>query len=77
MYSWDSEVNKRKQIIVYGAGSAGVQIVESLKKSIDYAPVAFIDDDKQKHGTIINFIQIFAFSKLNKVIKKYDAKLYC
>ena len=75
MYSWDSRVNKRKQIIVYGAGSAGVQIVESLKKSIDYAPVAFIDDDKQKHGTIINFIQIFSFSNLNKVIKKFDAKL--
>ncbi len=75
MYSWDTQVNKRKQIIVYGAGSAGVQIVESLKKSMDYAPVAFIDDDKQKHGTIINFIQIFSFSKLDKVIKKFDAKL--
>ena len=75
MYSWDTQVNKRKQIIVYGAGSVGVQIVESLKKSMDYAPVAFIDDDKQKHGTIINFIQIFSLSKLDKVIKKFDAKL--
>ena len=36
MYSWDSQVNKRKQIIVYGLGLR-VQIVESLKKSIDYA----------------------------------------
>ena len=75
IYSWDSRVNKRKQTIVYGAGSAGVQLVESLKKSIDYAPVAFIDDDKQKHGTIINFIQIFSFAQLGILIKKYDAKL--
>jgi len=75
MYSWDSRVNERKQTIVYGAGSAGVQLVESLKKSIDYAPVAFIDDDKQKHGTIINFIQIFSFSKLANIIKKHDVKL--
>ena len=37
--------------------------------------VAFIDDDKQKHGTIINFIQIFSFSKLDKLIKRFDAKL--
>tara|TARA_B100001287_G_scaffold276585_1_gene288009 strand:+ start:474 stop:2324 length:1851 start_codon:yes stop_codon:yes gene_type:complete len=75
IYSWDSRVNKRKQTIVYGAGSAGVQLVESLKKSIDYAPVAFIDDDKQKNGTIINFIQIFPFSKIEDVIKKFNAKL--
>ena len=62
MYSLDSQVNKRKQIIVYGPGS-GVQIVESLKKSMDYTS-CIIDDDQQKHGTIINFIQIFSFSKI-------------
>ena len=55
IYSWDTRVNKRKQTIIYGAGNAGVQLVESLTKSIDYAPVAFIDDDKQKQGTIINY----------------------
>ena len=38
MYSWDTRVNERKQTIVYGAGSAGVQLVESLKKSIDMLP---------------------------------------
>lgn len=75
MYSWDTRVNERKQTIVYGAGSAGVQLVESLKKSIDYAPVAFIDDEKQKQGTIINFIQIFSFEKLEYLIDKHDAKL--
>ena len=75
MYSWDTRVNERKQTIVYGAGSAGVQLVESLKKSIDYAPVAFIDDEKQKQGTIINFIQIFSSEKLEYLIDKHDAKL--
>ena len=75
MYSWDNSVNKRKQTIIYGAGSAGVQLAESLKKSIDYAPVAFIDDDKQKHGTIINFLQISSFNSLKKVIQKHEAKL--
>jgi len=75
IYSWDTRVNKRKQTIIYGAGSAGIQLSESLKKSIDYAPVAFIDDDKQKHGTIINFLQISSFNSLKKVIKKHEAKL--
>ncbi|MBT6808711.1 MAG: polysaccharide biosynthesis protein [Flavobacteriales bacterium] len=75
IYSWDTRVNKRKQTIVYGAGNAGVQLVESLKKSLNHAPVAFIDDDKQKHGTIINFIQIFSFDRIEYVIKKFDVKL--
>ena len=75
IYSWDTRVNKRKQTIIYGAGNAGVQLVESLTKSIDYAPVAFIDDDKQKQGTIINYLQIFSFDNIDRVIKKYDVKL--
>ena len=75
IYSWDTRVNKRKQTIIYGAGNAGVQLVESLTKSMDYAPVAFIDDDKQKQGTIINYLQIFSFESLEKVIKKFDVKL--
>ena len=75
IYSWDTRVNKRKKTIVYGAGSAGVQLVESLKKSMDYAPVAFIDDDKQKHGTIINYLHIFSFENIDKIIRKHDIKL--
>lgn len=75
IYSWDTSVNKRKKTIIYGAGNAGIQLVESLTKSIDYAPVAFIDDDKQKQGTIINYLQIFSFENIDRVLKKYDVKL--
>ena len=39
IYSWDTSVNKRKQTLIYGAGNAGIQLVESLTKSMDYAPV--------------------------------------
>jgi FlaA1/EpsC-like NDP-sugar epimerase len=75
IYSWDTRINKRKQTLIYGAGNAGIQLVESLTKSIDYAPVAFIDDDKQKQGTIINYLQIFSFENIDRVLKKYNVKL--
>ena len=75
IYSWDTRINKRKQTLIYGAGNAGIQLVESLTKSIDYAPVAFIDDNKQKQGTIINYLQIFSFDNIDKVLRKYDVKL--
>ena len=75
IYSWDTRVNKRKQIIIYGAGNAGIQLIESLTKSLDYAPVAFIDDDIKKQGTIINYIQIFSFNQINDILDKNDVKL--
>jgi len=75
LYSWDSFVNARKQTIIYGAGNAGVQLVESLKKSAVYAPIAFIDDDKTKQGTILNYVEVFAFDKIEELIKKKDAQV--
>ena len=75
LYSWDSFVNSRKQTLIYGAGNAGVQLVESLKKSTVYAPIAFIDDDKEKQGTMLNYLEVFPFDKIDFLIKKKEAKV--
>jgi FlaA1/EpsC-like NDP-sugar epimerase len=74
LYSWDNFVNDRKPTIIYGAGSAGAQIVESLRKNHEYAPIAFIDDEKSKQGTFINFTRIHPFSDLKDIIKKRKVK---
>ena len=68
LYSWDGFVNSRKQTLIYGAGNAGVQLVESLKKSTVYAPIAFIDDDESKQGTILNYLEVFPFIKIDFLI---------
>ena len=75
LYSWDSFVNSRKQTIIYGAGNAGVQIVESLKKSAVYAPIAFIDDDKGKQGTILNYLEVFPFSSIDRLIREKGVRV--
>ena len=75
LYSWDSFINSRKQTLIYGAGNAGVQLVESLKKSTVYAPIAFIDDDKEKQGTILNYLEVFPFDKIDFLIKNKEAKV--
>ena len=75
LYSWDSFVNSRKQTLIYGAGNAGVQLVESLKKSTVYAPIAFIDDNKTKQGTILNYLEVFPFDKIDFLIKNKEAKV--
>ena len=75
LYSFDSFVNARKQALIYGAGNAGVQLVESLKKSAVYAPIAFIDDDPSKQGTILNYLEVFPFGQIDFLIKNKDAKV--
>ena len=75
LYSWDSFVNSRKQTLIYGAGNAGVQMVESLKKSAVYAPIAFIDDDTTKQGTILNYLEVFPFEKIDFLIKNKGAQV--
>jgi FlaA1/EpsC-like NDP-sugar epimerase len=75
LYSWDSFINSRKRTIIYGAGNAGVQIVESLKKSAVYAPIAFIDDDKGKQGTILNYLEVFPFSSIDRLIREKGIKV--
>ena len=75
LYSWDNFVNNRIPAIIYGAGSAGAQLVESLRKNHHYAPVAFIDDDESKHGTLINFTKVYEFKSLKNLILKRNAKI--
>jgi len=75
LYSWDNFVNDRKPTIIYGAGSAGAQLVESLRKNHEYAPVAFIDDDKSKQDTFINFTRVHPFSDLKDIILKRKVKV--
>ena len=75
LYSWDSFINSKKQTIIYGAGEAGLQLLERLKKSTLYNPVVFIDDDKSKQGTIISYLEVFSFKSIDQLIKDKNIKV--
>ncbi|MEW6001820.1 MAG: nucleoside-diphosphate sugar epimerase/dehydratase [Nitrospirota bacterium] len=57
-------VKERKALIV-GAGVAGEQLVREMQISplSNYAPVAFIDDDPDKHGSIIRGVKVVGGKK--------------
>ena len=74
IYSWNFSLNNQIPIIIYGAGSAGIQLEEGLRRSSEYFPVAFIDDDSSKVGTIINHTRVHAFSELQAIVKKNKVK---
>lgn len=64
-----AKANKRP-IIIYGAGSAGQQLALGLADGPEYSPVAFIDDDEQKQGTIIQGITVISINQLDAYLKK-------
>jgi FlaA1/EpsC-like NDP-sugar epimerase len=49
----------RKRVAIYGAGLAGQQIAEALKRSDDYLPVCFIDDKASLHGQSLSGLKIY------------------
>lgn len=50
---------RREPVIIYGAGSAGVQTALALKQGHEYVVVAFIDDDIKLHGTELQDIRVY------------------
>ena len=59
----------RKNVIIYGAGAAGIQIATALSYSSEYKPVAFVDDKSELHNTHVNALKVYPFDKLVQLIE--------
>ena len=56
-------------LIIYGAGIAGSQLLNLIQKDESYRGVAFIDDDIKKIGKSISGIKIYSASEIDRIIK--------
>jgi len=63
---------QQKNVVIYGAGSAGRQLSIALEQSDEYSPVAFIDDESELHGNIINGVKVYSLADFDSLI---DQKL--
>jgi len=69
-----SQNNTKENVIIYGAGSSGRQLAQSLIHGSEYSPVAFIDDDKRIQKSSIQGITVFKREEINNLITKYSIK---
>ncbi len=58
----------RRRAIIYGAGSAGVQLALALSQSREILPVAFVDDDEKLHGKHIAGLTVFSREALGSLV---------
>jgi len=60
----------KKQVLVYGAGDAGVQLVSALEHSSEYNPVGFVDDAQALQGNHIRGLDVYSIDAIEGVISK-------
>ena len=65
-------VTNKKSVAIYGAGIAGLQILNSISKGSDYLPKMFIDDDKNLVGRRIANLNIYSMVQAEKLFTKYN-----
>jgi UDP-N-acetylglucosamine 4,6-dehydratase len=58
------------KVVIYGAGSAGIQLSEALKVSSEMQPMAFFDSNPKLENTFLGGLKILNPTKLERFIKR-------
>jgi len=60
--------DKRKNVLVYGAGSAGIQLATALTYSQELNPIAFIDDEPTLSNHQIMGLKVYPSNNLGELV---------
>jgi FlaA1/EpsC-like NDP-sugar epimerase len=61
----------KAKVIIFGAGEAGVRVMQAMHGNNSFSPVAFVDDDVSKQGKQINGLPVCARAELQRLIDKH------
>lgn len=64
--------NNIPNLVIYGAGTAGSQLLDSIQNNNTYNVVAFIDKDIEKNKKSISGIKIYSENSLERLIKEHS-----
>ena len=67
--------SNKKNLLVYGAGEAGRQLVASLENSPEFRVRGFLDDNEQLHRQVLIGKTVYSPLSLEKLIKSKDIRL--
>lgn len=64
----------KEPVIIYGAGSSGMQLVVALQNGDQYLPVAFVDDSRHMLGSTVHGIRVYSPNSLFELIENYSVR---
>lgn len=67
-------MKRKPNVMIYGAGVAGRQLVNLLRQGDELNPIAYTDDNKKLQNSVIQGLNVYHPSKLARVINKGDVK---
>ncbi len=62
----------RRRVMIYGAGSAGIQLAAALSHSRELLPVGLLDDDPALQGKQIGALRVFNPAQLPDLIERHE-----
>lgn len=64
--------SKADRVVIYGAGEAGIRLSAALGGSVEFLPVAFVDDYVALHGSVISGLEVYPPEKLPKLLEELE-----
>ena len=65
----------KRPVIIYGAGEAGLQLLNALFHGRDYAPVALVDDDPSLHNLAVGGLNVFPSEQVPRLVRETGAQV--
>jgi len=69
-----ASLDPRKKVIIYGAGTSGLELLRALNDSKEYRPIAFVDENASLWGQRIHKLKVYRPKKIAKLISRDGAK---
>ncbi len=61
-------------MLIYGAGTTGVQLLEALNAAGGYKPVAFVDPEPTLAGQYVAGLRVFSPDRVAGLIQRFDVE---
>lgn len=64
----------KEPVIIYGAGSSGMQLLAALQSGDQYLPVAFVDDGHRLLGSTVHGVRIYGPNSLFELVETFSVR---
>ena len=64
----------KEPVIIYGAGSSGMQLLVALQNGDQYLPIAFVDDSHNMIGNTVHGIRVYNPNSLYELIESFSVR---
>ncbi|WP_279132475.1 polysaccharide biosynthesis protein [Photobacterium phosphoreum] len=68
------EMKRKPNVIIYGAGVAGRQLVNLLRQGDELNPVVYIDDNHKLQRSVLQGLTVYKREQLSRLVAKFDVK---